>query len=309
VKLLRWVFALLPIAAGAVVAILVNGGWLGDVSLYMRADLAALALLAGGLVSGLAVLYLLRMVRLARNQRRALAQVQEDTIHERQRFLQRLDHELKNPLMALRAGLANRLDAASDPAERRELQTMQEQVLRARQLTADLRRLAQLETLALKHDPVDVAELLRQAVDLAREQPAAHERRLTLTLPQAPAWPLPTVYGDRELLLAAVFNLVDNAIKFTGPGDTVEVRASEDERVVQIEVADTGPGITPEDLPHLGKDLYRGQNAAEVPGSGVGLALAQAIVARHNGELAIRSRLEQGTLVTLRLPASRPERP
>jgi signal transduction histidine kinase len=305
---IRWVLALLPIAAAALVAGLAAGGWLADPILYLRADLAVAALLAGGLVSGLAVLYLLRMARVAHLQRRALVGVQEDAIRERQRFLQRLDHELKNPLMALRAGLANLLDAVPAPEMQRQVATLQEQVVRARQLTADLRRLAQLETLTLARDPIDVAELLRQAFDLAGELPAAHDRQLALTLPRAPAWPLPKISGDRELLLAAVFNLLDNALKFSRPGDTVEVRALENERNVQIEVADTGPGIAPEDLPFLGKDLYRGQNAAGVPGSGVGLALAQAIVERHDGEMAIRSQVGQGTVVTLRLPVGRPER-
>jgi len=248
------------------------------------------------------------MARVTYRHRRTLAQVQEETLHERQRFLQRLDHELKNPLMALRAGLANLLSTATAPELQRQVGTLQDQVLRASRLTADLRRLAQLETLTLARDPIDVAELLRQAVDLAAEQSAAHERQLALTLPRAPAWPLPKILGDRELLLAAIFNLLDNAVKFTRPGDTVEVRALENERVVQIEVADTGPGIAPEDLPFLGKDLYRGQNAAGVPGSGVGLALAQAIVERHGGEMTVRSQLEQGTVVTVRLPVYRPER-
>ncbi len=71
------------------------------------------------------------------------------------------------------------------------------------------------------------------------------------------------------------------------------------------EVADTGPGVCDEDLLHLGEELYRGIAARGVEGSGLGLALVRAIMARHHGSLEIRSRLGQGTVASLRFPAVR----
>ena len=124
---------------------------------------------------------------------------------------------------------------------------------------------------------------------------------MSLTLPQAP-WPLPQVPGDWDLLFLAIHNLLDNALKFTRSDDTVEVRAFEDGNLVAIEVADTGPGIPAEDVPRVWEELYRAETARGVPGSGLGLALVRAIVERHHGEAAIRSRVGQGTVVTLRLP-------
>lgn len=88
-------------------------------------------------------------------------------------------------------------------------------------------------------------------------------------------------------------------------GDTIEIRAFEDGASVAVEVADTGPGIRADELPHLGEELYRGSAPRSVEGSGLGLALVQAIAARHRGTLTIRSRHGQGTVVTIRLPASR----
>jgi two-component system OmpR family sensor kinase len=164
-----------------------------------------------------------------------------------------------------------------------------------------LRKLAELETRPLERGPVHLAELLQEALSLAREQPQAQTRHLTLTLPQAP-WPLPLVSGDWDLLFLAVFNLLDNALKFTQPGDTVEVRAFEDGATVVLEVADTGPGIPKAELPHVWQELYRGQGARGIRGSGLGLALVQAIVERHGGHTSLRSRAGQGTVVTLRLP-------
>jgi two-component system OmpR family sensor kinase len=216
--------------------------------------------------------------------------------------LQRLDHELKNPLTAIRAGLANVGNGLSGPEQRGALTSVDAQVLRLSRLTADLRKLAELDARPLERRPVDVGALLREAVALAREQPRAEGRHLRLTVPHAP-WPLPEVVGDWDLLFLATYNLLDNAYKFTRPGDTVEVRATEDGDSVVIEVADTGPGIPEEELPRVWDELYRGQGARGIPGSGLGLALAKAIVERHGGGVALRSRAGQGTVVTLRLPA------
>jgi two-component system OmpR family sensor kinase len=175
------------------------------------------------------------------------------------------------------------------------------QVLRLSRLTSDLRKLAELETRALETAPVDVTPLLQEVVALAQEQPEAETRQLTLTVPQAP-WPVPDVMGDWDLLFLATYNLVDNALKFTHPGNAVEVRAFEDGNFVAIEVADTGPGIPQEELPRVWEELYRGAGARGVPGSGLGLTLVRAIVERHGGQIKLRSRVGQGTVVTMRLP-------
>ena len=105
------------------------------------------------------------------------------------------------------------------------------------------------------------------------------------------------------MLLLAFHNLVDNAVKFSRAGDRVEVRAAEDGANVLVEVADTGPGIPPDELPHIWEELYRATGARGVPGSGLGLALTQAIIQRHGGSVSARSREGQGTVFTVRLPA------
>jgi len=227
--------------------------------------------------------------------------VQEQAADERRRFLRRLDHELKNPLTAIRAGLANLAWVSSEEAQGEALSSVEAQTLRLSRLAADLRKLAELETRPLERTSVNMADLLQEVLEIARERPEGAERRLRLTVPQAP-WPLPNVDGDQDLLFLAVHNLVDNALKFTAPGDTVEIRAFEDGATVVIEVADTGPGIPEEEVPHVWEELYRGQGARGVQGSGLGLALVQAIVERHGGQTGLRSRAGQGTMFTLRLP-------
>ena len=220
---------------------------------------------------------------------------------ERRRFLRRLDHELKNPLTAIRAGLANLAGSPSEAARQEALDSVEAQALRLSRLAADLRKLAELEIRLVEHSPVDIPALLQEVFTLAQDQPGAGERHLTLTIPQAP-WPLPKVSGDPDLLFLAVHNLLENALKFSRPGDTVELHASEDGTSLLIEVADTGPGIPGEEQPHVWEELYRGEAGRGVPGSGLGLALVWAIAERHNGQVSLRSRPGQGTVFTLRLP-------
>lgn len=109
--------------------------------------------------------------------------------------------------------------------------------------------------------------------------------------------------GDWDLLFLALHNLIDNAIKFTQPGDTIELRAFEDNAEVVIEIADTGPGIPDGEVDQVWDDLYRGEGARGIQGSGLGLALVRAIIQRHDGSVDLRSRSGKGTVFTVRLPA------
>jgi two-component system OmpR family sensor kinase len=304
---LRCLLPLLPATTGLAMAALTVTGQLANPILYLRADLGTASLLSGLLLSALLTAYLLLAVRAERSRQRSITQLQAQSAEERRRFLRRLDHELKNPLTAIRAALANMANGYPTAAGEEAADTMyplasvETQVLRLSRLTADLRKLAELETRPLEKTHVDIGELLQEAVALAQEQPEASSRCFTLTLPQAP-WPVPAILGDWDLVLLAVYNLLNNALKFSRPGDTVEVRALEDGEGVVIEVADTGPGIAAEELPHVWEELYRGQGARGIPGSGLGLALVRAIVERHGGRVTLRSRVGQGTVVTGWLP-------
>jgi two-component system OmpR family sensor kinase len=297
-----WGIALLPAAVGLVTASLVtNVATLENPILYVRADVGTVVLIIGlGLSILMATGLALWQWQDRRHQQR-MAEVRVQMADERRRFLQRLDHELKNPLTAIRAGLANMVNDSATTTQAQALASVEAQVLRLSRLTADMRKLAELEARPLERTPVDVAELLHEAVALAQERPGARQRKLTLTLPQAP-WPVPNVLGDWDLLFLAAYNLLDNALKFTRPGDTVEVRASEAGAFVTIEVADTGPGIPPEEVPRVWEELYRGRGARGIPGSGLGLSLVRAVVERHGGQVTMRSRAGRGTVVTLRLP-------
>jgi len=300
----RWALAAVPVVAGLVVFAFLAFVPTVPTSIFtLRVDLGTLAVLIGFLFSTLVLLGLILWARAEQRAVKRLAGIRTQLAEERRRFLQRLDHEMKNPLTAIRAGLANVANGSTTAVQQEALASVEAQVLRLSRLTADLRKLAELETRPLERDAVDLAQLLQETVALAQEMPEAGERNLSLTLPQAP-WPVPDVAGDWDLLFLATHNLLGNALKFTRPGDTVEVRALEDRAFVVIEVADTGPGIPQDELPQVWEELYRGQGARGIPGSGLGLALARAIVERHGGQIALRSRAGQGTVVTVRLPVT-----
>jgi two-component system OmpR family sensor kinase len=181
------------------------------------------------------------------------------------------------------------------------LASVSAQADRITRLVSDLRKLADLETQEIEAVPVDLAGLLHEVTEAVSEIPAARQRVIRVTVPRAP-WPLPLIEGDWDLLFIAIQNLVANAVKFSAPGDTVEIRASEDDEALLLEVADTGAGIPADEIGQVWQELARGRAARSLPGTGIGLALVRVIVARHGGRVAIRSREGQGTVVSIRLP-------
>ncbi|MDH5506931.1 MAG: HAMP domain-containing histidine kinase [Anaerolineae bacterium] len=294
-KLLRWLPTLLPILIGSVVGlILTYSPKLPNPIIYLRTDTATAIFIFSLGISALAISSLAIWDWIEATRLNAILHARED----RRQFLLRLDHELKNPLTAILAGLAN---LSAEKGEMDTLDSVNAQVHRIRTLVANLRKLSDLEMRPSEHYAVNLATLLNDLKHLFHDSAEKEDRKLVLSLPHAP-WPLPTILGDTDLLMLAVHNLLDNAIKFTRPGDTIEVRAIDDGDHVIIEVADTGPGIPGDEIPHVWQELYRGSAAHGIPGSGLGLALVRAIISQHNGTLAIRSRPGFGTVITLRLP-------
>jgi two-component system, OmpR family, sensor kinase len=219
----------------------------------------------------------------------------------RQRFLQRLDHELKNPLTIIRLGLVNLQQSPGlDIEQSGSLERISQQVQRLQKLITDLRLLSELDQGSIEHKPVNLRELLDETINLSC-QSAEPSRKIILNVQQTP-WPVTDVWGDRDLLVLVFRNLLDNALKFTTPEDQVEVRVTEDGHMAIVDVIDTGLGIQPEEIPQIFEELYRGQNARGIPGSGLGLKLVERIAELHNGSVQVRSKPEVGTVFTIKLP-------
>ena len=296
----------LPLLVGVMASVIAQSIWDSVPILLFKIDVGLLAFLAG-----LSLTFFLLTFRLgvALNEKRS-SKVIEETLREseqgRQRFLHRLDHEIKNPLTGLRAALVNLQESGNSTERQRASENAGRAVERLTRLLTDLRKLSDLEERPIERILVDVPDLLDDVVEAARELPSYQGRNINLLIPKVPS-PFPSVTGDRDLLALAVYNLVENALKFTSAHDWLEIRALEDGKAIVIEVADSGAGISSEDQSRIFEELYRGSNAQSTEGSGLGLALVNRIVALHGGVVAVRSNQRQprGTVFTVRLPVSK----
>ena len=288
----KYWFVLIPLVMGIAAGAIFNFSPISNPILFLRADLGTVLFILGLIVSTTLALITFVKYQLDAIENNAL----EVAARDRRRFLSLLDHELKNPLTAIMAGLANLTSDHQQPT----IDSVQTQVQRLGRLVADLRKLSDLETRTIELSNVSLPNLLKDVFELSRDR-VKSERVITLTTPQAP-WPLPDISADHDLLFLAIHNVIDNAIKFTSQGDTIEIRASEDGSNVRIEIADTGPGIPSDEIDQVWVELFRGKGARGIQGSGLGLSLVQAIIRRHGGTVAIRSQLGKGTVITISLP-------
>ncbi len=296
----------LPAILGAIASFLVQA-WVHPVPLLVfKVDIGMTAFIAGCFITLLFAAAAAAAHRSGALARSKSAQSLTEMERGQRRFLRRLDHEIKNPLTGLQAALANVRESTSEAERRRAAENAGRAVERLTRLLGDLRKLADLEERGLEHLPVDIPEVLQDIVSAVGSLPAYQARSVNVLIGRVP-WPFPPVMGDRDLLGLVFYNLIENALKFTSPEESVELRALEDGRAIVVEVADSGAGIPAEDLERIFEELYRGVNARGTDGSGLGLALVRRIVALHHGQVDVRSRNEapRGTVFTVRLPVSR----
>jgi two-component system OmpR family sensor kinase len=295
----------LPLLIGALASFLAQQVWDPVPLLLFKIDIGMTTFLGGAFITLFLLVAFLGGWSKERNARRAIEQSLQESEQGRQRFLRRLDHEIKNPLTGLRAALVNLQETGDSGERQRASENADRAVERLTRLLTDLRKLSELEERSIERIPVDIPDLLEDVVEAARALPAYEGRPINLFISQVPS-PFPQVSGDRDLLVLAVYNLVENALKFTSAQEPVEVRALEDGKAIVVEVADSGTGISSEDLPKIFEELYRGSNARGTVGSGLGLALVNRIIGLHGGQIEVRSRQEgpRGTVFTVRLPVA-----
>ena len=216
----------------------------------------------------------------------------------RTNFVSDVSHELRTPLTAIKGFVETLQDgAADDPAVRdRFLHTVAAETERLIRLTNDLLLLTRADAgrLDLRLAPVNlVASAHRAVAQLGVEVEVEAEVEIE-------------VLADADRVHQVLVNLIDNAIKFTPAGGRVSVCFGHAGEMVSCTVADTGPGIPADEIPHLFERFYRGDRArarAEgESGAGLGLAIARAIVEAHTGRIWIESEPGQGTSVTFTLP-------
>jgi two-component system sensor histidine kinase BaeS len=209
-------------------------------------------------------------------------------------------HELRTPLAALQAGLEELRDGLRTPDTER-LAALHDQTLRLGRVVHDLAELSAAESaaLSLRRADTDLAVVGRTALAGYRPQLDAAglrvESALTAGLP---------VHADPDRLHQAVTNLLANAARYCRPGDRVTVRGYAQGGRAVLEVADTGPGIPADELPHVFQRLWRGERARSVAGSGIGLAVVRELVTAHGGTVTAASTAGAGATITIQLPLS-----
>jgi PAS domain S-box-containing protein len=222
-------------------------------------------------------------------------------------FLATLSHELRNPLAPLRNSLALlRMTGNSDATIAPVHQMMERQVNHLIRLVDDLLEVSRISrgTFALRKERVDVATIIRNAVETSEPLIQAAKHGLSVSLPDEALW----LDGDAVRLAQILANLLNNAAKYTDEGGQISVRALRQDGAVAISVRDNGAGIAPDTLPRIFEMFNRGARASGhgQGGLGIGLSLARRLAEMHGGTLdAYSEGAGKGSEFTLRLPLAK----
>jgi signal transduction histidine kinase len=229
----------------------------------------------------------------------------ETLFNTQRRFLTDVGHELRTPLTVIKGNtsLMRRMSCGDDES----LTSIESEVDRLTRLVGDLLLLAQAESgkIPMAHRVVELDTLLLEVMGqmnvLARD-------RLTLRLGEIDQV---LVCGDRDRLKQVLVNLLGNAINYTPKGGTVLVGLGKAQNQARLTISDNGPGIPPEDLPHIFERFYRGEKARtrsrDGKGFGLGLSIAYWIVRNHNGRIDVDSKVGVGTTFCIWLPLTEGE--
>jgi len=235
----------------------------------------------------------------------------EDAFERQKRFIADASHEMRTPLTILKGDVEVALNRPRSADQYREtLQMVNETADRLTALVQELFLLARADNhqIPLNLKEVNLARLL--AKEVAKLMPNAIKQGVALKL-DAPDRLLMT--ADPAKLSQLFVNLIDNAIKYTGPGGEVKITVNSQPAHVFISIADTGPGISPEHMPHLFDRFYRVDKArshhdtgAASSGAGLGLSIAQWLAHLHGGQIDLSSQMGQGSTFIVKLPLEPP---
>lgn len=239
--------------------------------------------------------------RLARTLNAMLARI-EDGLESKRRFVADASHELRTPLAIMQSELDVSLRSPTLGDEAREvLESTREEAERMRRIVDDLLILARIDEgrLELLREPIELRALATQVAGAMR--PLAEVAGLEVRVEGAGAG----TWADRQRLEQVVRNLLDNAFKHSPSGSVVEVRVWAKPQEVGLTVADSGPGIPPESLPHVFDRFFRVDTARSRGdgGSGLGLAICREIAEAHGGSVSVESTPGKGSAFSLTLPA------
>jgi len=220
----------------------------------------------------------------------------------RRDFVANISHELRTPLATLKL-LSETLvlDGGEDPAIVKDyLGRIEVEVDRLAQMVDELGSLSLIETgqVTLEREPVNIAELVRRAVERLEAQAARSGLTVLVNLSDD----LPRPSGDAHRLEQVLVNLLHNAIKFTPPGGRIQVSAADVDGAVKVSVRDTGIGIAEDDLDRVFERFYKADKSRSSTGTGLGLAIARHIIELHGGRIWAESVEGKGATLSFTLP-------
>ena len=213
-------------------------------------------------------------------------------------FISSVSHELRTPLTAIKGWAETLQEGADEETADKGMGVIIRESERLSGLVEELLDFSRLQSgrMRLLVQRLDILAELDEAVYLFTERARTEQKHLIYE----EALSLSPVYGDANRLRQALVSIIDNALKYTEAGGTITVSSAEQEGAVQISIMDTGCGIPPEHLPNVKKKFYKANQL--VRGSGIGLAVADEIIALHGGTLDLQSKVDEGTTVTVTLP-------
>lgn len=221
-------------------------------------------------------------------------------------FVANISHELRTPIAMLQGYSEAILDgiAATEEEQRELVKIIFDESVRMSKLVNELLDLARIEAGHLQLVPAKIS--LNQLLDkIGRKfNGLTRERRIQLTVDKLPGDD--TVFLDQDRMEQVLTNLIDNAIRHTPDHGEIRVTPSKKEKILQIEVSDTGSGIDPEDIPYLFERFYKGDKARTRgrSGTGLGLSIVKNIVEAHKGHIYVESTLGEGTSFKIQIPQS-----
>lgn len=230
------------------------------------------------------------------------AQLLQETERLQTALLNSISHDLRTPLASITGALSTLRDDSSflDETTRRDLvETAWEEAERMNRLVGNLLDMTRLEAGAMKiaREPADIQDVI--GVALAQVAGQGKDRPIQVDVPAE----LPLVPVDFVLIVQALVNLLDNALKYSPADAPIEIRVRLVDTSVQIEVADRGVGIPPEELSRVFDKFYRVPRLSSgMSGTGLGLSISKGIVQAHGGQILAQNRPGGGTLFTLTLP-------
>ncbi|MFY9635665.1 cell wall metabolism sensor histidine kinase WalK [Pseudarthrobacter sp. BIM B-2242] len=217
-------------------------------------------------------------------------------------FVANVSHELKTPVGAISL-LAEALESSADDEEavRRFAKRMHKESGRLAALVQDIIELSRLQGASVSQEgtAVDINAVIAEAVD--RSQLPAESKKIQIVVGERVD---ATVFGDRDLLVTALRNLIDNAIRYSPENTRVGVGVRAKDGLIAVSVTDQGEGMTPEDQERVFERFYRVDSARSrhTGGTGLGLSIVKHVASNHGGEVTLWSRPGQGSTFTLRLP-------